>query len=63
MGVMLHVKQLSRIIDGTKNRIVESEIEYDWLHKDNVCQAIIYAFVDSKFIWQIVICLILCQMW
>jgi len=33
MGIMLHMKQLSRILDGTEDRIVGSEIEYDWLHK------------------------------
>jgi hypothetical protein len=61
MGIMLCAKKMSGIIDGTKEKTNENEV--DQLHKDHVCQAIICASINSKFTWHIMTCHTSYQMW
>jgi hypothetical protein len=58
MSIMFHVKKLFGIVDGRKEKTHENEV--DWLHKDNVCQVIICAFVNRC---QIMTCCTSHQMW
>jgi len=58
MGIMFHVKKPFGIVDGIEEKTYENEV--DSLHKDNVCQIIIFAFVDRC---QIMTCCTSCKMW
>jgi len=60
MDIMFCAKKMFGIIDGQKKR---QKNEVDWLHKDHVCQAIICASINNKFIWHIMTCHTFYQMW
>jgi hypothetical protein len=61
MGIMICAKKMPGIVDGTKEKTNENEV--DWLHKDHVCQTIICASINNKFIWHIMTCHTFYQMW